>query len=57
MRALFHRPRVEGVLQAVAREVEGNHGHEDQQARVDGERLVDGLVRRYDFEPFSESQI
>ncbi len=57
MRTLFHRPRVEGVLQAVAQEVEGDHGDEGQQARADGERLVDGLVRRYGFEPFSVPQI
>ncbi len=54
MRTLFHRPRVVGVLQAVAQEVEGDHGHENQEARVDRERLVDGLVRRYGFEPSSE---
>ena len=35
---------VERVLQAVAQEVEGDHGHEDQQAQVDGERLVDGWL-------------
>ncbi len=55
--ARYFIPRVEGVLQAVAQEVEGDQGHENQEARVDRERLVDGLVRRYGFEPSSEPQI
>ncbi len=52
MPALLHRPRVERVLEAVAQEVEGDHGHEDQQARVDGERLVDGWLGGAVLNPF-----